>query len=171
MTRFAIDPQRSRVWIDARSSLHPIHSEVTGVTGWFEADVQGGGRVNPTVPVRAHVELDVANLSSGNALYDREMRRRINARQFPTISGDIDTMKENDQGRYSVSGLVTFRGESRPATGEVALSMSEDRSLRIEGSHTFDVRDFGMEPPRILTLRVYPDVDVKVAFVAREEGS
>ena len=32
--------------------------------------------------------------------------------------------------------------------------------------HIFDIRDFGMEPPKILTFRVYPEVEVSVDIVA-----
>jgi hypothetical protein len=40
--RFAIVPERSRVRIDARSSLHPIPSATTGLRGWLELEVVGG---------------------------------------------------------------------------------------------------------------------------------
>ena len=39
----------------------------------------------------------------------------------------------------------------------------------LAGETTFDMRDFGMEPPRILMLRVEPDVTVRVTIVAEKE--
>ena len=36
VTRYRILPTRSRVWIDARSNLHPIHTEAGGLEGWLE---------------------------------------------------------------------------------------------------------------------------------------
>ena len=167
MTRFDIDPARSRVWIDARSSLHPIHSETTGLEGWFEADVQGDGRINPAVTPRAQLELAVDEMTSGNPLYDREMRRRIDARRYPMISGQLTFMKPGeDDGRYVVGGEITFRGVTKPYEDEITLTQLDDATLRLEGQHTFDIRDFGMEPPRILALRVYPDVKVRVEIIA-----
>ena len=44
-------------------------------------------------------------------------------------------------------------------------------TIRLAGESRFDVRDFGMEPPRILMLRVEPEVEVRVELVARREGS
>jgi hypothetical protein len=41
--------------------------------------------------------------------------------------------------------------------------------LRLEGRSTFDIRDFGMDPPRILMLRVHPEVAVRVEIVAERE--
>ena len=39
----------------------------------------------------------------------------------------------------------------------------------LSGEKIFDVRDFGMEPPRILLFSVAPDVTVKVAIVAEKD--
>ncbi len=167
MTRYTIDPTRSRVLIDARSSLHPIHSESTGLEGWFEADVLAGGRIDPAADARAHLELPVDQLSSGNALYDHEMRRRVDARRHPTISGDLTAMKETgSDGRYQVSGEVTFMGQTNTYTDDMDLSVPEEGAVQLDGSHSFDVRDFGMQPPKILGLRVHPEVTVTVAVTA-----
>ncbi|MFI5040515.1 MAG: YceI family protein [Acidimicrobiales bacterium] len=167
MTRYALDPDRSRVWIEARSSLHPIHSETSGLEGWFEADVLGGGRVNPSVVPHGELELPMDLLSSGNPLYDREMRRRVDARRYPTISGRLTSMKETDRtSRYIVEGDITFRGVTHNYEDEMSLTVLDDATIGLEGQRVFDIRDFGMEPPRILALRVYPDVSVRVSIVA-----
>ena len=169
MRRFEILPEQSRVWIDARSSLHPIHAETVGLRGWFEADIGPGGRVNPAVAAGAQLELPVERLSSGNPLYDREMRRRIDARRYPTISGALVSMKETGtEGRYRVAGEITLRGVTRPYEDELTVTAVDDHTVRLEGERTFDIRDFGMEPPKILTLRVFPDVTVRVDILTSD---
>src|SRR3954447_11424130 len=85
MTRYRIDPERSRVVIDARSSVHPIHTEVTGLTGWISLGPEASG---------GSVELPVERLRSGNPLEDAELRRRIDARRFPTITGTVTALEE-----------------------------------------------------------------------------
>ena len=165
---YDIDAQRSQVWVEARSSLHPIHSETKGLEGFFEGEVVGGGRINLSSEPKAHLELPVGQLSSGNALYDREMKRRIDARRFPTISGDLHRLRETEKdGCYLTDGEVTFRGVTRPVSDELTLSVSEDGTIVFEGKHVFDVREFHMDPPKIMMLRVYPDVTVRVRIVAK----
>jgi len=167
VTRFGIDPVRSTVWIDARSSLHPIHSETKGLAGWFEADVRDGGRIDPAVTPQARLELPVERMSSGNPLYDREMRRRIDARRHPTISGLLTSLKTTEvEDRYVVGGEITFRGVTNAYEHEMTITAVDDATLKLAGERTFDIRDFGMEPPRILALRVYPDVVVRVEIIA-----
>lgn len=167
MARYVIQPERSEVRIGARSSLHPIDAVTTGIEGFVEAEVTGG-TLDLGVPPSGHLDLPVELLTSGNPLYDREMRRRIDARRFPTISGDLTGMRAGDgPGRYLVAGDVTFRGVTRHFEDEMAISMPDEATMRLEGAHTFDVREFQMEPPKIMMLKVHPDVAVTVTIVAR----
>jgi polyisoprenoid-binding protein YceI len=168
--RYRIDPARSKVAIDARSSLHPIHSETAGLEGWVEIDVDGSGQVDLAVAPSAHLELPVEKLRSGNAMEDRELQRRIDARRFPTINGDLTGMdRTGHDDRYRVRGDVTFKGVSRPSEDEMTFLVDGD-SIRLQGASVFDIRDFGMEPPRILLLKVAPDVTVTVDIVAHKEA-
>jgi polyisoprenoid-binding protein YceI len=170
VARYRIVPERSRAWIDARSSLHPIHSETDGLEGWLELEVQGGGRVNLTVQPRGHLELRVERLRSGNPLEDRELRRRIDARRFPTITGDLTVMTKSDaDDRYLVGGDLTFKGVTNSYKDDIVLDLVEDGTVRLTGQSTFDIRDFGMEPPRILMLKVEPEVTVRIELVAERE--
>ena len=169
MARYRIVPGRSRVWIEARSSLHPIHTETDGLEGWLDLEVHHEGGVDLGVAPSAHLELPVAQLSSGNPLEDRELRRRIDARRYPTIAGDLTVMAETaEDGRYRVEGDLTFKGVTRRYEDVMTLEAVDGQMVILAGEKTFDVRDFGLEPPRILLLKVEPDVRVKVAIVAEK---
>ncbi len=49
------------------------------------------------------------------------------------------------------------------------MTVVDDHTVRLDGSSTFDIRDFGMEPPRFLMLKVEPEVVVRVEIVAETE--
>ena len=85
--RYRIVPERSTVWIDARSSLHPIHSSTDGLEGFIELDHLEGDDVRIADPPTGFLSLPVGRLSSGNALEDRELRKRVDAKRFPRIEG------------------------------------------------------------------------------------
>ena len=169
MPRFRIVPERSHVTIDARSSVHPIHSRTDGLEGYVELSLVDG-RVDSTQAHAGHLSLPVDRLRSGNPLEDRELRRRIDARRFPTIDGELAGVRLVSDDRYLVSGDVTFRGVTRTVEEEMTVEVLDESTLQLAGRATFDVRDFGMEPPRILMLRVYPEVDVAVEIVAEREN-
>ncbi len=168
MATFRIDPNRSRVWIEARSSMHPIQGEAEGLEGSIEAEV-AEGRIDVTREPRIQIELPVEKLRSGKKLEDSEMLRRIDARRYPRITGETTELKENN-GRYHIRGDLTFHGVTRQVEGEVTISAPDERSLIIEGEQIFDIRDFGVEPPKILMFKVHPDVRVRVQVVARQES-
>ena len=48
----------------------------------------------------------------------------------------------------------------------MTIEVVDDRTLHLAGRSRFDIRNFGMEPPRILMLKVEPLVDVRVDIVA-----
>ncbi len=170
MPQYRILPTRSRVWIDARSNVHPIHTEVEGLEGWLELDVANGA-INVDQTPRGHLEFPVENLKSGNALEDRELRRRIDSRRYPTIAGDLKLMKAaNESSQHIVSGDLTFRGVTRTYQDEMTFVALDDSTVSLTGQSTFDIRDFGMEPPRILMLKVQPEVTVRVEIVAEKEN-
>lgn len=165
MTRYRIVPERSRVWIEARSSLHPIHSSTDGLAGYV--DVDDRDEVVLATPPAGKLSLPVDRLSSGNPLEDRELRKRIDAARFPTIDGVLTRVERVEAtNRYRATGDLVFRGVSRECRDDLTLEVVDDATVRLEGRSTFDVRDFGMKPPRILMLRVEPEVVVRVEIVA-----
>ena len=169
MTRYDIVPDRSEVWIEASSNVHPIHSKTDGLEGFVELDVADGGLVDLTAAPSGRLSFPVARLRSGNPLEDRELRRRIDARRYPTIAGDLTVMAETgEDGRYRVEGDLTFKGVTRRYEDEMTLEAVNGQMVILAGEKTFDVRDFGLEPPRILLLKVEPAVRVKVAIVAEK---
>ncbi len=158
------------MFIDARSSLHPIKSSTAGLEGFVELELREGSRLDLRVPSKGRLSLPVERLRSGNSLEDRELKRRIDARHYPTIDGELGEMHEvGGEGRLRVRGDVTFRGVTRTYEAEMQFRRVDERTVEFIGSSTFDVRDFGMEPPRILMLRVEPDVKVRVEIVAVKE--
>jgi polyisoprenoid-binding protein YceI len=170
VTRYKIAPERSHVWIDARSNVHPIHSSTDGLEGHIELEFSSGG-VDPTPPPTGKLSLSVNKLSSGNRLEDRELHKRIDSRRYPTIQGELGMIENSgDNGSYRVSGDITFRGVSCHHEGLMNIKSLDDQTLQLDGSSRFDIREFGMEPPRMLMLKVEPEVDVRVEIVAVRES-
>lgn len=169
MTTFEIVPDRSRVWIAAQSSLHPVHGEASGLEGAIEA-VVSDGRVDLSAAPTLRVRLPVEQLRSGNALQDREMARRIDARAHPHIVGEAHEVAHVDGERYHVCGELTFHGVTRRVSGDVRITFPDDATMLLSGEQVFDIRDFDVKPPKILTLKVHPAVTVRVEVLARVAG-
>ena len=171
MASYRVVPEQSWVEIDARSNVHPIHTRTDGLEGRLELDVMAG-RLNLQVKPRGTISFAVERLSSGNRFEDRELRRRIDARRHPTIVGELTGLEQTGMsGRYRVRGDITFRGVTRSYEDEMSFVATDDRSIELEGEAAFDIRDFGMDPPRILMLKVAPEVRVTAHVVAERNDA
>jgi polyisoprenoid-binding protein YceI len=160
--RYTFDPVRSCIWVSARSSLHPINTETRGVSGWFAATTGDDGSLDLGAPVSGQLELSVDRLTSGNALYDRELKRRLDARRYPNITGQITRVELSEaHPRYAVTGDITFHGKTRSFTHEMSIQVN-DGGVLMSGDDVFDIREFGMKPPSMLMVRVYPEIAVRV---------
>lgn len=153
-------PDRSVVLIEARSTVGPISFGALGVRGWARASFSGTVLASDPPP-QAHLEFDVAGLSSGNRVYDAELLRRVDAGRFPTAAIDLASSARISRDTYRVSGQVSFHGTSRLAEGTVRVETGgESGRLVVEGEQAFDMRDFSISVPAALMLRIFPDVKV-----------
>jgi polyisoprenoid-binding protein YceI len=168
VSSYRIVPEESTVHIAARSNVHPINTRTAGLEGAVDLEFDDDGNVDLGAMPAGRLSFPVELLRSGNPFEDRELRKRIDARQFPTIAGVMTAVSTTSRpGRYLVTGDLTFRGVTRTHVGEMDIAVVDDDTIRLVGESAFDVRDFGMQPPRILVLRVEPDVTVRVELLAR----
>ena len=169
MSSFRVVPDRSSLIIQARSSVGSINWEATGIDGAIVADIRDGA-VDVAAPIHAKLEMAVDQLRSGNALYDAELLQRIDARRYPTTTVELRELKALTTSRYRVVGDLSFHGITREVSGTVALEAADADTLMIEGEQVFDIRDFDVPSPKILMLKILPDVRVHMLLRAERES-
>ena len=168
-TRFELDPERSQVWIEGSSSVHPIHGTATGLEGWVSLALDSV-QVAAVPAVDGEVRIAVGRLRSGNPLVDAETRRRIDARRFPDIVGTVTGSTRAAGDRVALEGTIAFRGETQEVAGELTVGVA-DGEIHVTGEARFDVRTWGLQPPRLGLVRVHPDITVRLDAWALSEGS
>ena len=168
--RYNFDSMRSCVWVSGRSSLHPINTETRGITGRFEASTRADGSLDLDLPISGELQLAVEKLTSGNQIYDHELRRRIDARRYPTIEGRVTKISaDGAHPRYLVAGDISFHGKSRSFEHVMDIEIAEEE-VSLTGDYVFDIREFGMKPPSMLMIRVYPEIAVRVELYGTRES-
>lgn len=163
--RFTVDPGRSRVEIAGSSSVHPIHAAATGLEGWIELDLTRNG-LAARPGLQGEVRIAVERLRSGNPLVDRETRRRIDAKHHPHIAGRATGSTRLDAGRLDVRGQIQFRGVTTDVAGELSVLPDGTGGLVVSGEQSFDVRAWGLDPPKVGPLQVHPEITVRLQLVA-----
>jgi hypothetical protein len=159
-TRYRLSPERSTVTIVGETSLHPITVNVTP-DGWLEAEVKNGEFVADS-DLRGEVEIAVIEFRSGNPLVDRETRRRLKAKRYPTIKGVLSEVVQLERSRATVRGVVTFLGQDVELDGDLNIADSAETSLNLVGDGQMDVQWWGLEPPTLMVLKMEPVVSLAV---------
>ena len=169
MARYRVVPDRSKIWADARSSLHPISLETTGLEGFLDMTIVDG-HLDTNAPVSGSVELDASLLKTGNGLYDRELERKLEMRKYPRVRGRVISARALDSGAtYRVQGELSLRGQTSAVQGDVQMRIVDATTVEFQGEQTIDIRNFGLEPPKFLVLKVYPDVKLRGLLIAELE--
>jgi polyisoprenoid-binding protein YceI len=113
------------------------------------------------------VELDAKLLKSGNALVDRELENRLEVRKYRRVVGEVREVKPLAGGTgYHIRGDLTLHGVTQSLEANVTLKALDDKTIELEGGREIDMREFGLNPPKLFIFRVYPEVQIKVHIVA-----
>jgi polyisoprenoid-binding protein YceI len=170
-SRYAVLPAQSKLTFEANSSIHPVHGQGSELGGYVAAAWDADGSFASDPPPAMRVELRVERLRSGNAIQDREMWKLIDSRRFPLIAADLrEVHSSGEPGRYRASGDITLAGRVRRYEGELSVKHDGDR-VTVDGDLIVDIRDFGIQPPRFLMLKVEPKVKVSLHLVAQSATS
>lgn len=120
---------------------------------------------------KAQVELDSERITTGKSLYDRELERRLEMRRYATIDRDLREVRSlaGGGGRCRLRGILSLHGEDRAIESDVSVRVPGDSRLEVEGEKVIDMRDFELDPPRLLMLRVYPALKLRGRIVAERD--
>ena len=170
MPRYSVDTGQSQVEIGLRVNLHPSHIVATGIRGEVECELDGEGRPRLDRPFTAELKLPVESISSGIALQDRLMRGRFDSSRYPNITASVVSGEaiSADEGRYRATAKLTMHGQTREVSGEVRLHFNGG-TMTADAPATINMKDFGIDPPRLIMLKVEPDVDISAHIVAEQQ--
>ncbi len=94
----------------------------------------------------------------------------METRRYPSIVAEAREIRPLDAGRFAVTGDVTVRGVTKSVSGEIRLSAPDATSVLLEGEQEFDIRDFKIDPPRLLLVKVHPEVTLRIKLTAERVG-
>ncbi len=142
---------------------HPIRT-VEGVTKDFSCRVN---LAQDTFSSQVTVTADVRSFKTGNGLRDKHVSEAVHADQYPQVFFASDSMRAAGNG-YQVYGRLTFAGQTRPVDFRV-LHEIRDGKVRVLGSFSINLPDYGVKPPSLLGMAVEDKVDIRFDLYARDD--
>ena len=142
----------------------PAGLRITGKSGELQV-ADAGSTLRITVPA--------ASLKTGIELRDRHLRDKyLQAAQYPTIRLEAQraVLKQPPTGgsvTAEADGTLSMHGKSKTVRFKYT-ARHEGGRIRVEGALRIDIRDFGIEVPSYLGLKVKPEVDAGARFYVTE---
>jgi len=152
----------------AQAALVPVRSRLTILTrGPAGLRIEGkSAEVSMEDQTSALVfRAPVAAIDTGIGLRNRHLREALEAEKFPLATLRMPraglALPAEAPVESSAPAELTLHGQTRPVT--VRYRAVRDAGLtQAVASLRLDVRDFGIEPPSYLGVRVAPEVEVQV---------
>ena len=128
--------------------------------------------VSTSVTLRTEAEtlafaVPVASIDTGIELRNRHLREMVEVDRFPLATLEVSraALAFPEAGQTvarAIEGQLTLHGVKRPVSVEYRADGGAAGGSLVSGSFTLDVRDYGMEAPGYLGLKVAPEVRVAV---------
>ena len=137
---------------------------ILGKTGELQV-ADSGSTLKVTVPA--------ASLRTGIDLRDRHLREKyLQAAQYPNIQLEAQrsALKQPPAGgsvTAEADGTLSMHGKSKTVRFKYT-AQHEGGRIKVEGALRIDIRDFGIEVPSYLGLKVKPEVDAGARFYVTE---
>jgi polyisoprenoid-binding protein YceI len=155
--------ESGRVVVTARSAIHDTRTVWSKVSGTVEVDPD-----DPGAGAAANVTVDMRDFDAGDRLKNWKLKSDLDPDRWPTATFRLTglVVEGREPLRATATGTLAWHGRETPvrASGEGRLTPDA-----VSASATFDldVRTLGIEPPKILFLKVESIVRVEVTLSAR----
>ena len=114
-------------------------------------------------------QVPLAGVDTGIGLRNRHMRNYLDAAHFPRAELRVPrwSLTFPASGKTTESdalGVLTIHGVYRPCSVHYRADRAPSGELRVRASTKIDMRDFGVDVPSYLGVRVDPEVAIQVDF-------
>jgi hypothetical protein len=136
-------------------------------SGYIDVAWDDRGRIAAQPPAAMRMEVAVAKLRSGSPTKDQEIWRLIDVGRFPSIIAELRSIEPlYGASIYNATGTVTLAGRKRSYSGQMLVVTEDFNDVSVRGDLQIDIRDYGLEPPRMVFVRIEPVIAVHLSLVA-----
>lgn len=173
-TAYQVVPEQSEVSYAVGETFLGQRRDVTAVGR--TAAISGAIILDEGVIQPSTVEVDLTTLKSDQARRDNQVQRALDTRNHPRAIYRIDgaegdpVLADGREVPVKLTGTMTIKGTDRRLTFEGTARLEGD-TLILMVSTTFNMTDFGVDPPNIANfVAVEEEVKLEVTFTGQKQG-
>jgi len=142
--------------LEGNSTLHPYASTATQVhvQGEFapQAPVTLAQGVTAGQVKKFEVTILVEGLKSGESGLDKRMYKALKAKEFPDIGFSLSNYEiSSSSDSIKATGVLTIAGEQKAVELNAEIRFTDDR-MKVHGSQTILMTDYGVKPPTFMGM-------------------
>ncbi len=153
---YDLNPTKSSVQIEGSSSLHDWEMEAKELAGNF--DLNEDKLLEDLI-----FEATVSGLVSDKSKMTKLAQKALNIKEYSKITFKSSSPVGIDGEEIKLSGFLTVSG----VTKEIELSLrpvTDDNGIKLEGSYSLKMTDYGVDPPKALLGAIKTDNEVTINF-------
>ncbi|MFT3928274.1 MAG: YceI family protein [Myxococcales bacterium] len=174
--KFKVEPAASQIQFVSDAPLEKFTGTLSNPTGHLTVDP------NKPSDAKGSVKVEIHTIKTGIELRDEHVQNEswLDAKKFPhadfvitKVSG-IDKLKAGESVEATVTGKFTLHGVTQEVTTKAKVRYTpaeagKGEALRIVGSFTIKLEDHKVSIPKIVALKVSPDIVVNIDLRAAAE--
>lgn len=108
----------------------------------------------------------VKSMKSGTSSMDDNTYEALKEEDHPRISFKSSSIT-GTEGKLTIKGNLTIAGVTKPITISSTLEKWAEKSLTVKGKYTFNMSEYGIEPPKAMlgTIRTGDEITIQFKLV------
>lgn len=111
--------------------------------------------------LKGSVDVSLVKFKSDNKDRDEHMYKVIDVKKYTKTTYTIESVTKNTAGSYNIKGTLDLHGVTKPITLLGEVSENGD-AVSIKAKTSFNMSDFGIEPPSMFFLTVRDLLDMTI---------
>lgn len=151
MVHYDALPAGSHMKIEGDSTIHAWHMDSAVLGGFMEVDAKFPESLPADAKTKAEIFMPVRSFKSGNKTMDNKMQDTMKETQFKKIEYKLTELKAKAgaAGQFEATGQLTIAGQTKPLTMTVTAEKVDGKNLKITGSTSFKMSEYGVTPPQL----------------------
>lgn len=157
---FNLDNATSNVIVKGTSSLHDWEAKAESNEASFTATLNDEGLIESVSELVFTV--DVKSIESGKGMMNGKIYSAFDSKKHPKIVFTLSEIKEITQDSIFATGVLAMAGKEQTVDLVVNYQIQDDLSIKIAGSKSLMMTDYGMKPPKAMlgTLKTGDEVEI-----------
>ena len=163
----------SRIWIEGTSTVRSFTCEAAQVGGKLETAAGSLDVAALDGAVReAEVVVDATTLDCNNGTMNGHMRKALKVTEHGTMTFRLtgyEAVASGAGAQVTLNGTLRIAGKEQAISAAAVATQAADGGIRVKGSHTIRMTEFGVKPPSLMmgTMKVHDPVELNFDLVLK----